>query len=245
MSTNYVLLNLGCGVKTSPLAQNIDWSIYLRIAKNPFLMALTKPLLSSTRRQRLESLRGLDVVPHNLAKGIPVSAGSVDMVYHSHLLEHLDREVAEAFLREIFRVLKAGGRVRIAVPDLELYVRQYLASLESSLHDQDAAKQHDEKIAVMYEQSVRREGAGTGSQRPLVRWIEKLTVGDARSKGETHQWMYDRVSLRVKLENAGFKDVIVHSFDTSGYALWNEVGLDRDGDKPYKPESLYVEAVKP
>lgn len=42
---------------------------------------------------------------------------SVDEVYASHVLEHLDRGDSEKALKEWWRVLKPGGRMRIAVPD--------------------------------------------------------------------------------------------------------------------------------
>lgn len=167
------------------------------------------------------------------------------MVYHSHLLEHLDRDAAVAFLEESYRVLRPGGIVRIVVPDLELIVRRYVSSLDAALNDSGAAATHDESIASIYEQSVRREGVGTAHQPAFIRLIERVVLGDARRKGETHQWMYDRVSLRIKLETVGFREVTLHSFDTSGYPRWNEVGLDREGAGAYKPGSLYIEAIRP
>jgi len=242
---NTTILNLGCGVKTSALALNIDWSIYLRIAKNPLLRFLVYPLLSKTRRERLQLLKGMDILPHNLAKGIPAADDSADMVYHSHMLEHLDREVAVEFLKEIYRVLKHGGIVRIVVPDLQILARNYLKSLELSMHDSNFTHSHDDCIADLYEQSVRREGVGTKNQNKWVRMIEKCFIGDARAKGETHQWMYDEINLKSKLLNVGFEHVTVHSFDTSSFPNWNEIGLDRENGKPYKSNSLYIEATKP
>ena len=247
MTKSFNILNLGCGMRTSPKVRNIDWSICLRVGKNPLLRALAMPFVSAPRRERLRAMRGLDMVAHNLARGIPAADHTVDMVYHAHVLEHLDREIAEAFLVEIHRVLKPGGIVRIVVPDLELGVRKYLASLEASLNDPAAARRHDGTIAALYEQSVRREAAVAAYQHPAARIIERLLVVDARKRGETHQWMYDRVSLRVKLEKAQFRDVTVHAFDTSAYAGWNSVGLDREGDgpcRPCMPDSLYIEAFK-
>jgi predicted SAM-dependent methyltransferase len=38
------------------------------------------------------------------------------------MIEHVDYEAGEAMLRECFRVLKPGGRVRIATPDLDVVV---------------------------------------------------------------------------------------------------------------------------
>jgi SAM-dependent methyltransferase len=48
-----------------------------------------------------------------------------EAVYASHLLEHLDPGVAERCLQEVRRVLRPGGVVRLAVPDLDQVVAQY------------------------------------------------------------------------------------------------------------------------
>lgn len=50
----------------------------------------------------------------DLNKGIPLADDSVDEVYASHVLEHLDD--LDGMMREIHRVCKAGARVHVAVP---------------------------------------------------------------------------------------------------------------------------------
>jgi SAM-dependent methyltransferase len=114
------ILNLGCGTKTSskPEVTNIDWSIYLRVRRNPLLAAVVPLLLRGERFDRFKSLPD-NIMVHNLARGLPFDSDSIDVVYHSHLLEHFDREPARAFLREVRRVLKPGGIQRIVVPDME------------------------------------------------------------------------------------------------------------------------------
>ena len=54
----------------------------------------------------------------------------MDVVYHSHLLEHLQQEEGEDLIQECFRVLKPGGILRIVVPDLERICRDYLSTLK-------------------------------------------------------------------------------------------------------------------
>ena len=66
--------------------------------------------------------------------GIPTPTQSVDLIYHSHLLEHLEQEEGEELIQECFRVLKAGGILRVAVPDLERICRDYLSSLKEVEH---------------------------------------------------------------------------------------------------------------
>ena len=105
-----------------------------------------------------------DVLVHDLKKGIPAPDGSVDAVYHSHLLEHVDRDAVPAFLAEIWRVLRPGGVHRVVVPDLERYAGDYLDSLERGLGDPQARGWHDAKVSQMILQMVRREAWGTSKQ---------------------------------------------------------------------------------
>lgn len=55
---------------------------------------------------------------HDATK-IPYADESVDEVYSSHCLEHIHHSQTADALMEWVRVLKPGGRIRIAVPDIE------------------------------------------------------------------------------------------------------------------------------
>ena len=71
-------------------------------------------------------------------------------------------------------------------------------------------------------------------------------MGDARKKGEIHQWMYDRVTLKVLLEHCGFVNVRQRDWNSSACETWNETGLDvSEGGGEYKSGSLYVEGERP
>jgi len=120
---------------------------------------------------------------------------------------------------------------------MERLARGYLASLEAASPD------HDLAVAAILLQSVRREAHGTSLQRPWRRQLENLLLGDARNRGETHQWMWDRVNLPQALEVAGFHSAQVMSHEFSNISGWSEIGLDLGPDGgEYKRGSLYVEA---
>ena len=239
-----VILNLGCGTKTSADVVNIDWSVYLRIKQSPLLTFLAAPFLRSGRREQFDALPE-NIRVHNLADGIPYPDSSVDAVYHSHFLEHLDYPaVAETFLHEVKRVLKPGGVHRVVVPDMETLCRHYLEHLEKCADNSHEQARHEPFIAEIIEQMVRREAFGSSRQSPLRRWVENSLRGDARQRGETHQWMYDRFTLAALLQRCGFREIGQKTFDSSAIPEWHRLGLDRNaGGGAYKPGSLYMEGV--
>ena len=142
----------------------------------------------NVRRERLEH-QPPNILVHNLAKRIPFQSDSVDVVYHSHLLERFDRDVARRFLLGVRRVLLPGRLQRIVVPDLEVKCRDYLVHIDHCEGNLLEAGRHDAYISAIIEQCVRRESVGVSRQSALRRRLENVLRGDARRRGETHQWM--------------------------------------------------------
>ena len=101
------------------------------------------------------------VLAHDLRRGLPFPDGSFDAVYGSHVLEHLEPREGERLVEDCFRVLKAGGIVRLVVPDLEAIARLYLQSLEGALAGDKAAQwRYDWMLLELYDQSVRTTPRG-------------------------------------------------------------------------------------
>jgi SAM-dependent methyltransferase len=242
------ILNLGCGTRTSARAVNIDWAIPVRLKSSRLGRKVAPLVIKGDRRELYDAMTG-ELMAHDLRKGIPFDTGTIDAVYHSHVLEHIDREHIPGFLAEIRRVLRPGGVHRIVVPDLELVGRAYVASLDAALAGtgdsaaHDAHDAHDATVSALLEQSVRRAAAGSSEQRPARRRLENAVLGDARKRGETHQWMWDRVNLSQALLEAGFTGPTVVDFQTSAIDDWPGTGLDQQPDgSEYRPGSLYLEA---
>ena len=137
------MLNLGCGKMFHPNWVNVDV-----VSNSPHVLAF------------------------DLNLGIPFAAESFDIVYHSHILEHLERPYAEHLLQECFRVLKPGGLLRVVVPDLENIVRAYLAALEAArAGEQDAHERHQWMLIELLDQMVRPQSGGE-----MLRWWQKKPV---------------------------------------------------------------------
>lgn len=245
-SDGRALLNLGSSARVAPGWNNLDFSWLLRLARRPSLARLLHRvgIVSEDRYARLSRVDP-DAVCWDLRRGIPFPDGVFDVVYHSHVLEHFEREDAAPFLRECRRVLKPGGILRVVVPDLEQLAARY-ADVVRRLPAGASREEHGAAVDEILDQLVRRIPKARAMRSPAVRALETILIGDTRRSGEQHRWMYDRFSLAWLLEEAGFDGVVLRGAGTSGVEGWTAFGLDSEPDgSPYKPLSLYVEARRP
>ncbi|BFM39392.1 methyltransferase domain-containing protein [Synechocystis sp. LKSZ1] len=68
--------------------------------------------------------RKRDFIEYDLRKDrLPFPDNSVDNIYISHVIEHVETDYVVIFMRESHRVLKTGGVLRIACPDAEFLWR--------------------------------------------------------------------------------------------------------------------------
>ncbi len=124
-------VNLGAGLCVAPGWIHVDGSIHAMCATwpAPLLRRLhrhsTECRRTHSEEQYFRVVRQHRFVHHGLEYGVPFDDGTVDFIYSSHMLEHLFKDDAEALLRDAHRALRAGGRIRVAVPDLDYAVTLY------------------------------------------------------------------------------------------------------------------------
>jgi predicted SAM-dependent methyltransferase len=127
-----IRINLGSALAVAPGWIHVDASPNALLAgRNRLAQRLAYRFTGSSAffaldeyQRRLNEYR---FVHHNLAYGIPFRDASVDFVFSSHFLEHLDQPAALRLLRDSYRALRPGGVIRVCVPDLEKAVTFYLA----------------------------------------------------------------------------------------------------------------------
>ena len=104
-------LNLGCGPRAAPGWINCD----------------------------LRPHGGIDV-RSDLRRGLPIATGTIDCIAAIHVLQDLGWDEIPAALHELRRVLKPGGVLRLAVPDLDKAIHAYLRGDAAYFHvpDRDA-----------------------------------------------------------------------------------------------------------
>src|SRR5437867_3406825 len=95
-------INVGCGQTPTIGWRNFDNSLSLRLAKVPLLPQMLRfiGLLEFPQYQFIQFARSNRVEFGDVTKGLPLLENSVDVLYSSHMLEHLDRSEAATFLKE-------------------------------------------------------------------------------------------------------------------------------------------------
>lgn len=213
-----VMINAGCGASPTHGWVNYDNSLTVRLAQFPTVLSI----LSSTRFLSPSQRAFGNVVAENgvkwadVTKKVPWPDNSVDVVYSSHMFEHLDRPAARRFLEEVKRVLVPDGVLRLAVPDIAIQVSKYISTGDA-----------DGFVAGTLLACPKPE-----TMLEKLRW---LVVG-----GRHHAWMYDEHSLVALLAQVGF-----HSpkrLAAGETTIPNPRNLDL---REREEESLYVEAAKP
>jgi predicted SAM-dependent methyltransferase len=211
-----IRLNVGCGSSPTEGWANLDNSFSVRFANRPRLLKLlVRAHLTSSESIELGRLARLRDVRWASCGRLPYEEGSVDVIYSSHMFEHLDRSEAREFLKESLRVLAPGGTIRLAVPDLSRLVAEYLIT-------GDADRLVDRTyLALSKPKSIRAK-------------ILASVVGTRH-----HHWMYDGQSLCAALTAAGFVDAAAQIAGSTTIERSELLDLfERES------ESIYVEAKK-
>ena len=178
-------VNIGCGATPTDGFINFDNSLSVRLARSRILaIPLAKAgLLADNQRNFLKVVQSKDVRWADAARAIPLPAGSVSLVYSSHMMEHLTREESQAFLREVLRILATGGVLRLVLPDLRKQAEEYLRTGN----------------ADGFVEATLLAGEKPAS---LLGRLKLAFVGPRH-----HLWNYDVASATQLLLSVGFRDV--------------------------------------
>lgn len=112
---------------------------------------------------------------------LPYEDGTVDYIFNEHFFEHLTAEEGLLCMKDFLRVLKPGGVMRIAMPDLEHVVYNYM----------NVPLEKDPVIKKFNFTDVKTR----------AEWINM----SFREWG--HKWLYDFEELNRRLREAGFGQV--------------------------------------
>lgn len=209
-------INVGCGATPTPGWLNLDNSWTIRaVQSKPLGLAFRAAGLLRGKDEYVDAIRRHDIRWADATSHLPAEDGSADVVYTSHMVEHLTRTEADHFFQEALRVLRSGGVLRVAVPDIDYHVGLYREHGDAN-----------EFIAGLHMAATRPES--------LTEKVKAVLVGERQ-----HHWMYNGATLSAELERVGFAKVGVLPAGETWIAAPGELDLAERA-----PESVFVEAVK-
>lgn len=139
---------------------------------------------------------------------LPFEPGTFDLIYASHVLEHVHRRMVTATLHHWGELLVPGGVLRLAVPDFEKVCQRYAqtANLE-------------ELLGLLYggQTHPRNNHFVTFDRRTLTAHLEKAGLKDVK------EWDWR------KTEHAGFDDYSqarLPHFSDAPDAVWVSLNLE-------------------
>jgi predicted SAM-dependent methyltransferase len=119
-------------------------------------------------------------------KPFPLPDASFSFVFSEHMIEHVPLAGARRMLAECHRVLRSGGRIRLATPDLARVVRIHAATDPTTKDYLHWAIAHNHLPADLPADAV---------------------VINSLFHDHGHQFLFDEPTLTALLRTAGFEDV--------------------------------------
>jgi len=160
-------------------------------------------------------------------KNFPVADGSFHYIFGEHVIEHLTYDDALSLLRECYRTLAPGGKIRLATPNLMKYIQLF-----QEPNTDEAQSYIPKKLAIH---------GWPPSSRPETMILNM----EMRSFG--HQFLYDPRTLSNRLAQAGFR--MITEFPPGESDDPQLRGIESRHTNLWRPvndyESMVLQAVRP
>lgn len=160
---------------------------------SPTLRIQNIPVVGRILRSRLNCVFDDGIKYGDIVKGLPIPEGSVDVVFCSHVLEHLALSDFYLALENTYKIIRRGGLFRVVVPDLQLDIIDYMAAINS-----EAPKAQAEASINFCKNTV----LGRTHRNRSVAGVVSALYGNSQ-----HRWMWDAKSLPAALAEKGFVDI--------------------------------------
>jgi len=156
-------------------------------------------------------------------KTFPFQDASFDYVFSEHQLEHISNDDARVMLQECHRILRPGGKIRLALPSLDRLV-QLIGPTKTDVQER----------YIRYATSI---------CYPNVQTPNPCFAINAAFMNWGHKFLYDRVTLSCALQTIGFTNIQFFAPGQSDDS--NLSGIETRNSEMDVYETMVVQAIRP
>ena len=159
----------------------------------------------------------------DVSRPLPLPDATFAYAFGEHLIEHIPEQTGLELLRELHRVLRPGGVLRLTTPDLRKIIAIY--------EDRNPVVTQADYARFLDSETGKRHERGCQILNDYLRlW--------------GHRYVYDEEDLTAKLHEAGFAEVARHETGESPHEALR--GLERHGGADWvnRAEAMCLEATK-
>jgi predicted SAM-dependent methyltransferase len=160
----------------------------------------------------------------DLGRRFPFADATFAHVFGEHVIEHLGDGAGERLLRELRRVLRPGGVLRLTTPDLRKLIALY--------EDRNPVIGRDDYLAFLAELT------GRPHDRPAQ-------LVNTLMRGWGHRYVYDEDDLTARLRRAGFDPVVRREPGESDHPALRSVERHGGAEWVNRAEAMCLEATRP
>lgn len=127
---------------------------------------------------------------------LPIEDNSASEVLAEHVVEHLSFAEEERFFREMFRILRYQGKLKIEVPDMEWVLEKFVSGIDD--------------FKDFYQIGSLDHYFGNGRD-VSHRWSLLTTAiwGNQNGEGQYHKNGYTKAKLAKIAQMIGFKEIVI------------------------------------
>lgn len=177
----------------------------------------TRKLHLGAGKNKLSGFINSDIfndIPIDITKKLPFNDNSFDLIYSSHLIEHVYFNDFKKFLKESYRILKKGGKNIISTPSLEKIAKILYLDLK-------------EEKEIMIQRHKK--------YMPADEFLNSIHLNNMIHINFGHKYLYDYQLIKYLGKKVGYCDTI----RTENFSIPDETILTYI--KNSKPQSWNVE----
>jgi len=193
----------------------------------------------------------------------PIKDNSLNIVYSSHTIEHLNDKFTLDLMKQAYKKLKSGGIIRLTCPDIDVVLDAYKRKdeyvfkvcnaqklnipLEHSIHQTlllyfaaECSGIASNKINITDEE-IQKEFKSLTNKDFLNKYSNMVSTEFVKNFPRNHTTWFNTVKILEMLKLAGFEEVYKSAYCQSKSPILRDPNFF-DNTRP--DISLYVEAVK-